>query len=66
MVIRTKLFQAKIKWGKKYIDPDPRFYGSNMYKRNQLKQIREEIETEFPRYKNKIVFFEYVLDKTNL
>lgn len=66
MNIKISLFVPKVKWGKKYINPNTNWYGSSLYKKKDIANIRKEIEEEFPKYKGKVCFFESVFEKTNL
>lgn len=61
--IKTKLYIPKIKWGKKYLNPNC-YYGSSLYTKKNLSKLRYELETEFPKFVGKVVFFESVLEET--
>ena len=61
-LIKFNDYCFKIKWGKKYIWPGSN-YREDYYTKQDISAVIDEIETEFPRYKGKVVVFRRCLLK---
>jgi hypothetical protein len=57
--IKVDAYTFKARWGNKFITP--RSYKDDYYTAKRIPEIINEIESEFPRYKGKVVPFQMVL-----